>query len=911
MSEEFKKKKISLDEKIEIFEKFSKLGETLTSQTIFEGYPIGQWAVQLRNEIKRGREVSPEQYEKLSELRILGRKIDSTIDEKIEALVKWNEKYPKARLARGDIEVLREYALFLGEDYEQLISEYEKMQQYYEYVRVRNSKQKLTPEQFKKCNEGNVGGVFGVPASWIQKYGIDEEKIEYIINNYGTIDNFMDKYIYGTISDNDINFLGDTLRSAINIDSNIRNDGYDELAKDLAIYLNKRTKMIIYSREAIEELLQNFPNRIQRSIIEEIYGLQTGEKKDIQEIANKIGISKKETRESAYRAIADLAGIIKNTKIEEIFPIGLNGFFDRTIEEDFKQTIKDSGVIFNSEKQTSYIEPIKKKAEKIKKIIRLRADMMEILREMESAYLNNWEGQEEEYWSTIKEYIKENNGADIKVSEIVGGRGSDKMLSEMLFERFPEIGKVNSLSDIQGSMAQKVFKLPRGSAFSKELPEILWVENKDMIVEDMDLTFRTLKCLKRAGVNTLEDLLQIESLDDIKNLNKNEIREKVKLYVSNPLEINTGIDLKNEEHRRRIIAVIEDKIKNCIKTKEIYEKYYYGMSDLLFKVYRDEDDELLKEIYAELIGKDEGKMQDESDIQVEQETQEVIKILEGTAFSELLPQRVILSQGNILLKDIGLSTKAYNALKKCGIDDLSHLLTHSTPLSKIHNLGKITIDEIIEKVKQYVVEASVPEEERDNTERQETSNTEEQEIFEIFADTAFYDILPQRVVLPQGDVRIGDMHKVFDIALCWNLREANIRNLSDLLMMETDDLYNIKGIEKKKIDKIKKQVRKYVVDAVEKEDNLEVNTSGEETVLSEIGENEHKHEPEDVIEEKQEDATTLKQFEINRFLENSRKLAELDSKLEEAIKEKNEVEAQRIKEERHKIAKEIQDYLNK
>ena len=66
-------------------------------------------------------------------------------------------------------------------------------------------------------------------------------------------------------------------------------------------------------------------------------------------------------------------------------------------------------------------------------------------------------------------------------------------------------------------------------------------------------------------------------------------------------------------------------------------------------------------------------------------------------------------------------------------------------------------------------------------------------------------------------------------------------------------------------------IYKPMVDAVEKEDNLEVNTSGEETVLSEIGEKENKHEPEDVIEEKKEDATTLKQFEINRFLENSRK----------------------------------------
>lgn len=913
------RKKISLDEKIEIFEKFSKQGETLTSQTIFEGYPIGQWAVQLRNEINRGREVSPEQYEKLSELRILGRQIDSTIDEKIEALVKWNEKYPKARLVRGDIEVLREYALFLGEDYNQLISEYEKMQQYYDYVRARNSKQKLTPEQFKKCNEGNVGGVFGVPASWIQKYGMDEEKIEDIINEYGTIDNFMDEYINGNISDAEIYFLG--VRSAINIDSNIRNDGYDELAKDLATYINERTetKMIIYSREAIEELLQNFPYEKQRIIIEEMYGLQTGEKKNIQEIADKIGISKKKTKEFEDKAIANLAGIIENTKIEEIFPIGLNSRLRQTIMEDFKQTIKDSRVIFNSEKQTTDVEKIKEKADRIKRIISIRDNMPRFFMKMEEIYLDA--EKEEILWKKVKKIIS-NENISKKLSAIDKSL-PDITLAELLENTFPDLIRtmVNSISDLPLDIAKKEFKLPKDSAFSEILPGILLVDNKKMKIKDMNLTFRSFKCLERAGVDTLEDLLQIDSLEKITNLNektKDEIIEKVQLYVS---KYTRQIDLDNEEDRKKIIEAIEEKIKNCIEIQEANKdssEKYTDMDNDITNAYLDENDKLLEKIYIDIVGKDDSDMdvqqEVECDMQGEQdniEEQKYFEISENTAFSEILPKRVILKQGNLALEDMDFSIRAYTTLKRCGIDNLSDLLNRHS-LSQIRGLGMKMNDEINEKVKQYVVEASVPEEERDNTERQETSNSEEQEIFEIFEDTAFSDILPQRVVLPQGDVPIEDIDKVFVVtSLAYYLHKANIRNLSDLLMMETDDLYNIKGIGKKKIDIIKEQVRKYVVDAVEHEDNLEVKTSGEETVLSEIDEKEDKHEQEEVIEEKQEDTTTSKQFEINRFLENSRKLAELDSKLEEAIKEKNEVEAQRIKEERDKTAKEIQDYLNK
>ena len=139
--------KISLGKKIEIFENFAKTGEELNGQTTYEGYPIGQWAIQIRSALKNGKDgiINPteEQLEKMSELGILDRQIDSTIDEKIDALIEWNGLYPDIEIERrsADKEIsettlnkLRELAEKTGEDYLNVEEKYKKIQSYNEYV---------------------------------------------------------------------------------------------------------------------------------------------------------------------------------------------------------------------------------------------------------------------------------------------------------------------------------------------------------------------------------------------------------------------------------------------------------------------------------------------------------------------------------------------------------------------------------------------------------------------------------------------------------------------------------------------------------------------------------------------------------------------------------------------------------
>ena len=61
---------VSLDEKIEIFERFKKTKKEFNSKTIFEGYPIGQWSILIRNRVRTGTKISEEQLEKLGILEL-------------------------------------------------------------------------------------------------------------------------------------------------------------------------------------------------------------------------------------------------------------------------------------------------------------------------------------------------------------------------------------------------------------------------------------------------------------------------------------------------------------------------------------------------------------------------------------------------------------------------------------------------------------------------------------------------------------------------------------------------------------------------------------------------------------------------------------------------------------------------
>ena len=76
-----------------------------------------------------------------------------------------------------------------------------------------------------------------------------------------------------------------------------------------------------------------------------------------------------------------------------------------------------------------------------------------------------------------------------------------------------------------------------------ERPETKKEKVLEMTIEDLDMSVRSFNCLKRAGIDTVEDLINRTEEDMIKvrNLGKKSLEEVIQKLHS------LGLDLKHEE----------------------------------------------------------------------------------------------------------------------------------------------------------------------------------------------------------------------------------------------------------------------------------------------------------------------------------------------------------------------------
>lgn len=339
-----KRKCVSLDEKIDILEKFAKTGEELNGQTVYEGYPIGQWAISIRASVNRGTTtLTQKQKDKLDAMGILKRQVDS-IDAKIEALVEWNDKYPKAKMVGTDFKVIEAYSSS-KEEYDRLLEEYLQMQKNYEYVRVRKSQGKLTPEQEEKCREGNVRGVFGYPTKTqelAKKYRMSVDMAEQILFSYDSMVEFVEEYFYGGEKNSPIG--NKIIKNYVDIDFDTNSEGYEALVRDM--YRGSR-QLVVYSSKGLNEAISTLHYN-DRERVEKIYGLMSGNMKSSSELLKEAGRSstwleqrKREIRRRLWR-------ISRKTKI--FYSNAIEVVKEEAIRTEFMRMLVDTGVIFKPAK---------------------------------------------------------------------------------------------------------------------------------------------------------------------------------------------------------------------------------------------------------------------------------------------------------------------------------------------------------------------------------------------------------------------------------------------------------------------------------------------------------------------------------------------------------------------------------
>ena len=323
ISELSKRKIVSLQEKIEIFERYLEQGNgDIDGQTVFEGNPIGQWAIQIRYRVKngyKGVKLEEEQLERLDELGILERKIDSTIDEKIDALVEWKKKYPDVIIERKNlnqpisdaiIKKLEELAQAEGIEFSELEERYKKIRSYNEYVRYRETNGKLTEEQWNRCKEGNLRGKFGFPTEIEQlanRLKINPKQVADITEKFGSMDNFIKIYRDGKLSEEQtILYNNNLINNIIDIDCNPLVENYLKLVEaTFKGHFYKKHEFSMFSSKGMEEALETLTPR-EKNVIQHRFGLIDGKNQTLNELAEHFNTTRERIKQIEAKALRKL-----------------------------------------------------------------------------------------------------------------------------------------------------------------------------------------------------------------------------------------------------------------------------------------------------------------------------------------------------------------------------------------------------------------------------------------------------------------------------------------------------------------------------------------------------------------------------------------------------------------------------
>ena len=632
ISELSKRKSFSLQEKIEFFERYVEEGNgDIDGQTIYEGKPIGQWATQIRYGVKNGHEgVNPteDQLERLWELGILERKIDSTIDEKIDALIEWNKKYPDVIVERkkinqqisdATIKKLKEIAQAEGIEFSELEERYKKIISYNEYVRSREINGKLTESQWNKCKEGNLRGKFGFPTKIEQlaeKLKIDVKQVADIIDRFGSMDNFIQMYRDGRLSDEQTMLYNSSLiNNIIDIDCNPLAENYAKLLEHIFGYeFCKEQEFRVFSSKWIEEQLETIDPR-EKGVIQLRFGLIDGKIQTLSDTGKYYGICDSRAAQVEEKALRKLRHPSRARKLMPCAIQDLKGNVYVSDEErvalaDLERDILNSNLIYRHES----VEDLDFGEDKFD-IIRNIIEQIPIRKEQAEQEAINEELKD------IPENIRgktiEDMGLSTRSYNVLSHAGIHTIaeLSALSIEEFMKIRNMGkkTADEIISRLAEYGIKLAETLETQTESEEM--ADEKNCGIVDMGLSARAITCLTSAGINTLADLenLSYKDLLKLRALGKKtalEIVAKAKEY---------GITLKdspNLEQPDSVGTTAERKPAKKVYSASEIEEIKARRTELEEELGKLEEKtkkarELLAE-YNELIGDDKVKPYDET-----------------------------------------------------------------------------------------------------------------------------------------------------------------------------------------------------------------------------------------------------------------------------------------------------------
>lgn len=556
---------VPINEKIETFERYFEEGNTeLDGTTIFEDKPIGAWATTIRSLVKNESDsinLTEEQLQILTNYGVLERRIDSTLDEKIDAVVAWKEKYPKLSISRAKnkeistkVKVqLEQIAVDEGIAYFEIEEKYRKIQGYYDYIKQRESKGKLSPEQVLKCKEGNLGGSFGFSTQKekiAERLNIDVEYVDHIVTKYGSIDNFINLYRDGKIESKSFGMdLDSIIENVIDIDNNKYSSNYKYFVDSVYRGIFDTPGFHIISSKSIDEALNTLPE-IEREILQLRYGLLDGKSMSLDTVKEHYA-EKNYTRERVRQKEAKAIRRLRHPTIfkEKIIPILIERLKDNIelTDEEREEVVQlendmyDSNLLFrhksleDTDFDLSSLELIKQLSEKYGRRFKTRTEVEEERKEYKR---REDASKRREMRGILKASLEEDSEfqEDIDILRLLLSKDDRAILGKKQIRTIADLVLwieehkdsnstqriVSSNSEIINDYLEKAKPI-----IDKRIKELDENDENPVSIEYADLSLSGYYSLINAGIDTMNELatLSDEEICKIKVADKSTLKE--------------------------------------------------------------------------------------------------------------------------------------------------------------------------------------------------------------------------------------------------------------------------------------------------------------------------------------------------------------------------------------------------
>ena len=401
----------------------------------------------------------------------------------------------------------------------------------------------------------------------------------------------------------------------------------------------------------------------------------------------------------------------------------------------------------------------------------------------------------------IRAYIKNSRSFSIAASNCDGVSIRELDVSELIKDKLEkyniltvfslrvktmdEISAIEELSEVEIQQVRNALWKLNVSFYGDKIQKVLTQKQIEIMhsnVDELELSVRAYNGIKRAGINTVEELMQRtpEEMLNVRNLGQSAVDEIIERLSEFDLSLKGDVEYGNDKAKVLGVENIDElniddmglsvRSFNCLKRAGINT-----LGDLTRRT--PEDMMKVRNLGRKNLEEILWKMREYG---VWLEGEEPPK-------NNLIPSDV----DGMTIEEMNLTIRSYNCLKRAGIRTVADLRSRTPDdMMKVRNLGRRSLEEVIDKMKELGVEFSSGEDEEENAS------------------------------MPSGDIdeKISILDLGFELRTRNCLWRAGIYTLGDLVSRTPEDMMKVRNLGRKSLEEVCEKMKELGVEFASDDD---------------------------------------------------------------------------------------------